>query len=67
MYKKDSTWKHKGRFTSEEQTKEFYRKVKSFKSKPEMDMWCALSNVEYEMADHLFILQEHNWWDPSGG
>ena len=56
LYKVESEWTHaKSIFDHTPVTTTLYKKVKSFKSKPELDMWCALSNFEYKFADRLKI------------
>ena len=58
LFKKDSTWKCKRRFQKDEETLEFYKPLKSFKSKSELDLWCSLTNVEYEMANEVLIVKD---------
>jgi len=57
LYKKSSSWKYKPMFQDKEEIKDFYKKVKSFSSKSELDIWCATADIEYEFADCLLIEQ----------
>lgn len=40
------------------ETKDLYVKVKSFGSKEELDMWCAVNNVEkYDIVSCLDVIE----------
>jgi len=43
---------------SELETVDMYIKVKSFCSKDELDIWCAIHNVEYDIVSQLNVIEK---------
>lgn len=58
LFKRSSSWKYKPMFHDSEEVKDFYKKVKSFSSKSELDIWCATADIEYEFTDSVLIEDE---------
>lgn len=58
LYKKFQVWKYR-RFMLNNgfEFKSLYKKIKDFKSKAELDMWCAINNKEYEFVQSLNIIR----------
>ena len=42
-------------FSKNVNTISLYKKLKAFKSRSELDLWCALSDFEYELVDRINI------------
>ena len=59
LFQKFQVWKYPS-FNGSKEMKEktLYTKVKSFKSKSELDLWCSINGSEYEFADKLCIVDE---------